>query len=119
MTTPVPKVVATLLIRQPRETEEWYEKWTPLPDSQSHPGDISNLWVMYCYKEEDVLPNLEALMGLDGVQDVVTVYGKTTWAEYAQEHGLELQKHNCNHNGCKEFNGTAVMGEVVYYNGPL
>lgn len=107
------------MIQFKRETEEFYENYVITPDSQSHPGDVSNLWVMYCYKDEDVLPNVEALHGLDGVQNVVVVYGKTTWVEYAAEHGIELLKHNCNHNGCEKFEDTAVMGEVLYYTGPL
>ncbi len=115
----IPEVVATILIQFKRESEESFETWTAKPESQSHPGDLSNLWLTYCYSDEDTKDKLESLLGLDGVQNVVVVYGRTTWVEYAAEHGLELGKHQCNHNGCKEFEGSAVTGEVLYYTGPL
>lgn len=111
-------VVATLLIQMHRDQDE-IEAWTPRTESQSHPGDMSNLMIMYCYKDADVLANVEALQGLGGVKNVVVVYGETTWADYAKEHGLELKRHVCPHNGCEGYEGSAVMGEVLYYTGPL
>lgn len=114
----IPEIVATILIQFHRETEEFYENFVITPESQSHPGDMSNLWLIYCYSDDDTKDKLESLLGLDGVRNVVVVYGKTTWAEYAAEHGLELKRHVCNKNGCEEFESTAIM-DVIYYTGEL
>lgn len=115
----IPEVVATLLIQLPRASEEELAAWTPRPGSQSHPGDLSNLWIMYCYSNDAVKENLETLLNLGGVQNVAVAYGKTTWKKYAAEHGLKLEKHICDHNGCKGSGGSSLLGEVLYYTGPL
>jgi hypothetical protein len=111
-------VVATLLVRLPRNQEE-IDSWFSYPEAQSHPGDIGNLWLMKCYSNEQTLENLETLMGLPGVQDVVVAYGDVSWPEYAETHKIELKKHVCTRNGCEGSGGSALMGEVLYYTGPL
>ena len=118
MTSQALKVVATLLIRMPWDQER-IDTWTPDPETKSHPGDIGNLMLMKCYTDESVLQNLEALTGLPGVDDVVVVYGDTSWQKYAEEKGIALQNHVCTNHGCEGFGGSSVMGEVFYYTGPL
>jgi hypothetical protein len=113
-----PEVVATLLIRLPWDQEK-INNWRAAPDSQSHPGDIGNLWLMKCYDSDLVLPNVEALQELGGVEDVIVVYGDSSWPEYAANHGITLGRHVCTKNGCKEFIGSAVLDEILYYTGPL
>ena len=112
------KVIATLLIKMVWD-REYIENWKPTETSESHAGCMGNLWLMKCYDNDSVMKNLEALTGLDSVDDVVVYYGETTWAEYAAEKGIELEKFVCKHEGCEEFDGDAILGQIFIYTGPL
>ena len=111
----MPEVMATILFTLVWD-EEYLNSWKPTPTSESHPGDLGNLWSIQCYSKDEVFSRIDSLNGLDGVDKIVAVvYGDTTWEKYIEETGIDVQIYDC--PWCKRAGGKGVLDPVRYYIG--